>query len=262
LRSPTLVATEDLHEEKYAEILCYPRVDTKQLELRIGELKTLGVKAIEFEGGKKIGGLSVLGKGCVSLVVIAHGDFGKAALKIRRLDANRPSMDHEAEMLRIANSIGVGPKLYQVTTNFLLMEFIDGELLPDWIERVKGRGERDKACRVFSKILEDCFALDKIGLDHGELSRAPKHILVDVRDSPKIIDFETASRDRRTTNVTSILQYLLIGSELSKQIREIIGEIEAQTLLESLREYKREKTSEKFQKVLEACGIGDSCVSG
>jgi putative serine/threonine protein kinase len=46
-------------------------------------------------------------------------------------------MQHEAEMLKKANSVGVGPKLLGVSKNFLLMQFIDGKLLPEWLETCK-----------------------------------------------------------------------------------------------------------------------------
>lgn len=43
----------------------------------------------------------------------------KVALKIRRTDADRSQMYHEADMLKKANSVDVGPKLLDVSENFL-----------------------------------------------------------------------------------------------------------------------------------------------
>lgn len=81
--------------------------------------------------------MSVLGKGCVGIVVLAYTKDRKAALKIRRMDADRSRMQHEAEMLDRANLVHVGPRLLGVSKNFLLMQFVDGHLLPKWLEKKK-----------------------------------------------------------------------------------------------------------------------------
>jgi putative serine/threonine protein kinase len=250
-----MIPLAELHSEKYGKVLCYPRFNEKDLESRIEELERLKVKGIEFSGQKKVGELNVLGKGCVGIVTVAYTDFGKAALKIRRVDADRSSMTHEAEMLKIANSIGIGPKLYGVTKNFMLMEFIDGQLLPSWIEGLKGRGRKKRVKAVLAKLLRSCFNMDMIGLDHGELSRAPKHVIVDSNDNPRIVDFETASNIRKAANVTSICQFLFIGSETSKKIKNIIGKVNVKSLIGSLKKYKSKPAEKNFIDILKICGL-------
>ena len=217
LQQSETIPLKRLLEKKYVEILCYPRYDLKEAENRLRELKKLGVKALEFAGEKKAFGVYVLGKGYVGIVVAVYTDAGKAALKIRRVDADRAGMQHEAEMLKRANDVGVGPRLLDVTENFLLMEFIEGARLPKWIETLKGRGTKARIHKVLQDVLAQCWRLDRVGLDHGELSQAPKHIIVRANDTPYIVDFETASINRKVSNVTSICQYLFIGSQLAKQ---------------------------------------------
>ena len=69
--------------------------------------------------------------------------------------------------------------------------------------------------------------LDQVGLDHGELSKAPKHLLVDKAEKIFIVDFETASLERRVANVTAVCQYLFGGnSSAAKILNEIFGEKE------------------------------------
>jgi putative serine/threonine protein kinase len=164
-------------------------------------------------------------------------------------------MQHEAEMLKRANDIGVGPKLLDVTENFLLMEFIEGTHLPKWIETVKGRGAKARIRKVLRDVLEQCWLLDKVGLDHGELSRAPKHIIVGANDILYMVDFETASIDRKVSNVTSICQFLFIGSRLAKTIKKKLGEVDAKTLIRALKAYKQRQTRENFEEVLVICGL-------
>ena len=112
----------------------------------------------------------------MGVVVVAHVKGQKVALKMRRIDADRLDFKHEAEMLQKANAIGVGPKFIAVSNNFLLSQLIDGDLLEDWLETHK---EKELIRKVLVDILEQCWRLDEAGLDHGELSKAPKHLLVD-----------------------------------------------------------------------------------
>jgi putative serine/threonine protein kinase len=245
-----LVSLKGLREERYGQVACYPKYDLKILMTRLKELENLGVKAIEFGGEKRVFDIPVLGKGCVGIVVAAHTDAGKVALKIRRIDANRTGMQHEAEMLRKANVIDVGPRLIGVTDNFLLMEFVEGTLFPQWIEALGRRGKRVRIRRILDTILKQCYLLDKVGLDHGELSRAPKHVIVSTHDQPYLLDFETASANRRVSNLTSICQYLFIGSQVAKRIKRKMGGFNEKRLLNELKNYKQGRTRENFERIL------------
>ena len=250
------VSLDELSEEKYAKIICYPTCDKKELEKRLGEMRKLGIKALYFTGDKKIGDVSVLGKGCVGIVVSADIERGKAALKIRRMDADRETMKHEVEMLQIANSVNVGPRLIGFTQNLLMMEYIRGILLPKWIEKVKEeRNAAERIRRVLRGILEQCRRLDEAGLDHGELSRATKHIIIDDNDTPWILDFESASVTRKVSNVTSICQFLFLQGKTAKLIREAVNQKEKEKLISALRKYKESQTRERFNEILKVCAL-------
>jgi putative serine/threonine protein kinase len=242
-------------DEKYARILCYPKYDPDETTKRIRQLKRLGVKAIQFTGNKRAFDVPILGRGHVGIVVVATTKMGQAALKIRRLDADRKEMQHEAEMLAKANSVGIGPRLIAMERDFLLMEFIEGALLPDWIASVKGRGTGKRIRAVLRDILEQCYRLDRAGLDHGELSRAPKHIIIDTVDKPHVVDFETASIMRRTSNVTSISQYLFVKSQLAGILRRKLGYVDQELLVSVLRSYKHEPTKQSFEALLKTCTL-------
>jgi putative serine/threonine protein kinase len=246
------VLTENLREEPYASILCYPKTSEAELQNRLEELKTHGVKAVEFAGKTRAFNVPILGKGFVGIVVKARLDRRTAALKIRRVDADRLGMQHEAEMLARANAVNVGPKLIGASTNFLLMQFIDGNLLPDWLETPR---ERERARSILREVLEQCWRLDAIGLDHGELSKAPKHLIINRRGKPFIVDFETASLNRKPSNVTSICQYLFISGAVSRLLVERLGEKNKNAIVEALRLYKTGKNRENLEKVLAACGL-------
>jgi len=257
LQSVQIVSVEQLRDKRYASILCYPIYSAKETKKRIKELKRLGVEALEFIGEKTAFNVPVLGKGCVGIVVRALLDKKRVALKIRRVDADRMGMQHEAEMLKTANKVDVGPHLIDVSENFLLMEFFEGILLPKWIERLKGKGTRNRIRQVLRDVLEQCWRLDEIGLDHGELSRAPKHIIIGRDNEAVIVDFETASLQRRVSNVTSMCQYLFIGSQTAKTILRKLGKINQETLRTSLKTYKQNRIRENFNTILHVCKLNN-----
>jgi len=253
LKGSTIVPLDQLIQEPYASVLCFPNPSEPELQSRLAELGGLGVSAIEFSGSASLFGLRVpvLGKGFVGVVVVTHLNGVRVALKIRRTDADRGDLLHEARMLSVANSAGVGPKLVAASKNFLLMQLIDGGLITDWLETNKHEAI---VKQVLGEVLEQCFRLDRAGLDHGELSKAPKHLLVDKAQKPFIVDFETASVERRVANVTAVCQYLFAGnSSASKLLAEIFGEKERLDLINVLKTYKNNRTRENFEGLLEVC---------
>ena len=251
LKKPLVVLTENLKEEPYASVLCYPKATETELQNRFIELKNHGINAVEFAGKTSAFNVPVLGKGFVGVVVIAHLNGQKAALKIRRVDADRLGLQHEAEMLAKANSVGVGPKFMSVSTNFLLMQLIDGDLLPSWLETHK---EKADIRGVLSEVVEQCWRLDAAGLDHGELSKAPKHIIVNKEQKPFIVDFETASINRKPSNVTSVCQFLFTsGYGVPRMVAAALGERNSAEIIKALRIYKSQKTRENLDRVLQAC---------
>ena len=251
MKKPITLPIEGLKEEPYASILCYPKRAEDELQSRIRELEMHGVTAIEFAGKGSAFNVPVLGKGYVGVVVIAERYGQRLALKIRRVDADRADLLHEAKMLAKANAAGVGPTLVDASKNFLLMRLIEGELLPAWL---KENSEKNQVRQVLTEVLEQCWQLDMAGLDHGELSKAPKHVIIDHYRQPWIVDFETSSDRRKPANVTAICQYLTMsGGPIARTVSEVLGERNRDEVIEALRLYKREKTRESLDHVMQAC---------
>jgi len=250
-----LIALDGFGEGRYAQIICYPRYSSEELKRRLGEMRALGVQAVEFTGESMVLDLPVLGKGCVSVVVLAYTRYGKVALKIRRTDADRPRMAHEAEMLQKANLVNVGPKMIGFTENFLAVEFVEGMLLPKWVKKVVGTEAATRIRKVLRDVLEQSWRLDEIGLDHGELSRASKHIMINSEDKAYILDFETASLNRRASNATSVCQYLFMRSEVAEAVRKNLDAFREEDLIRALRTYKKDCSRKKFEEILKTCEL-------
>jgi len=217
-------------------LLSYPVYDGEVAEERLVELRGLGVEAVELQGHHAINGVPVLGKGHVGVVLAARAGGRLVALKVRRVDADRETLEREAEYLRVANGVSVGPRLFGVSRNFLLMELIEGEYLVDWVGGL-GPADAGSLRRVIGELLDRAHRLDMAGLDHGELSSAYRHVMV-AGGVPRIIDFESASTGRRCSNVTSVVHYLFFNRRMRERVGGVLGLPERGALMEALAAYK------------------------
>ena len=236
------------HTEPYSKILGYPNPTKRQLNSRLNELRKLGISKVAFKGNTRIENLNILGKGYVGIVILGKKENKSIALKIRRLDSQRDEMVKEGKLLKMANQVGVGPKLIAATKNFLVMEYLPGENIGSWFNNIATKNANSKAKKIIKKVLTDCYKLDKIGLDHGELSSISKHVIIGKKIS--LIDFESSSSKRRVANVTSATQGIYIGSGLSKMIKKIYKIPRKDKIIKALRTYKNNPNQKTFQELL------------
>ena len=239
----------DAGAPELAKILTYPRFDESDYIARLAELHALGVSSIILGGSTVVSGMKIAGKGCVGLVVRARVGKKMCALKIRRIDANRESMAAESRLHKMANDAGVGARLYDYSKNFMLMEFAEGQSIAEW---AAGAG-KEEARATARSVLEQCHLLDSAGLDHGQLSRLDRHVIVGRQ--PVIIDFETASTERRTANVSAAGQSLFVAGAVAEMMAKAIGKTDRETAIAALREYKRDQTRKGLKALLAALDL-------
>lgn len=240
-----------IEDERLKRILSYPQFTSKHYEKVLGELKEIGVRGVLSEGRVEIDNFRVLGKGCVGIVLLGFLDSGETALKILRSDADRVSLAREGELLKYVNRAGIGPDIVAVKDNVIAMEYIRGEVISRWLKVQK---ERDKVRSVVKELLRQCWTLDEIGVDHGELSDAKKHVIVTGQGVPRIIDFESASRDRKCRNLVAISGYLFFKKGIAEYLKTHIS-WDDYRLKELLREYKALRSKEAYEKILLEVGL-------
>jgi len=245
----SFISIKKFTEEPYSKILGYPNATNRQIKSRISELEKLKIKSICLTGPTTIGNLEILGKGYVGVVVLVKRGNKEVALKIRRTDSQRENMKNESVLLKLVNSVNVGPKMIDVSKNFLVMEYIEGKKFSNWIEMLKGSGSVKQLKSTVRNVLEDCYRLDQIGFDHGELSNISKHVIVG-KNKVTLIDFESSSTKRRPSNVTSITQAFFIGSGIAKYAQKIYKNSSKEKIIDALKSYKQEKTRDNFEKLL------------
>jgi putative serine/threonine protein kinase len=238
----------DICSPELANIISYPDFSIGEYSSRLNEISSFGITHFLPTGRTRIGKITIAGKGCVSIVLKVKAKNKICALKIRRTDANRKTMEREMSLHQIANSAGVGPNIFRYSDNYILMEFIDGLSIIDWVKQRSITA--DQVRNVATAILQQCYNLDRAHIDHGELSRLNHHVIVSKSDTAKIIDFESSSTQRRTSNVTAAAQSLFLNGPISKRINELILFTKREKFIQELKIYKWNQTKTNFNNIL------------
>ncbi len=164
-----------------------------------------------------------LGRGHSSHIFLASNQKGqKLVIKKERPDSTRFRMaEREAENLEKANSLGIGPKLFKADSKkrIILMEFVEGPTFAEWLFSNPCKKELGL---FVNELLNQAKALDKAGLDHGQLAGTGKNILVKGK-KPVVIDFEKASLKRKCHNASVLEAFLFKNPHgaIAKKVAEI-----------------------------------------
>ena len=228
-------------------LLTYPLFDEKTFEERMRELSSLDINAVFSFGNVQLKFSHIIGKGSVGLVTLVKSKNKLLALKIRRTDANRVNMYDEVLYHSLANSIGIGPFLVNFSENFILMEYVKGLNIESWYD---SQTSDKKLLHCTNEILRQSFLLDCLNLDHGQLSKLDRHIVVSPDGLPTILDFETSSTKRRCSNVTSVSQSIFLHGPIQAKLADLINK-ERTDVIKSIKEYKKQMNRETFQCILD-----------
>lgn len=227
--------------------LHYPSCNLEEGIRRVRELEFFGIDSLMMTNN----GLLLVGKGFRSVVFVGKSCDKLVAIKMLRSDSSIKSMEHEARMLKIANSVNVGPRMFNYTKDFIIMEYIPGLEIHSWISSLSFESS-EKLRMVLRLCFEDCFKLDSIGLDHGELSDASRHVIVSEGLRPILLDFSNASIIRRVSNVTSFFSYIMYG-RVAQIVRQVLG-IRMQNI-DLVKKYKQHISEENFNQLMMSLGL-------
>ena len=241
-----------LSSYKLVDLLCYPKFSADEYQSRINELRSLNIKFVILEGSTVLSSVNILGKGNEGLVLkVSTITNSTMAVKIRRTDSCRIAMENEFNFYKHVNLHNIGPNAYSHTKNILLMEYIEGLPARKWFF-LSSKTKPDLIRHVVIDILNQCYKLDVMGIDHGQLNKLDNHVIISPDGSKcTIVDFESASRNRKVSNVTSALQGLIFKGFISEQVNTILNYDDKQSeLLNLLSIYKHEKCRKNFDSIL------------
>ena len=226
----------DPHDEYIRFTLCYPfhrGCDDRIISGRLGFLSLRGVRYL-IESGKDIMGFRVLGKGYSSIIVKAlHRSGDVIAVKIRRLDSRRGSLELEGMVLDYLQPLHIVPRIYFWGKDVIGMEYIECESVVEYLKRMAETSLK-KFIKVLVKMFSNLYILDLFQIDHGELNRPHGHMFW-CGDHLKIIDWESARYRVNPHNLTMFASYIFIRSS-------IVGIIDKDRVIGILKVYKYDKT--------------------
>ena len=229
-----LVARWPLSSPQAASVLCYPpRQEGCDPERVASQVEGAGVCCLLDLGGVELSlngvRVRVLGKGHSSVVaagLLENGDV--VAVKVRRTDSKRASLEDEGRLLEEAARAGASPRPIYYSRDVIVMQYVGDASLERLLE---GASARAIAIAVL-EALRAARALDLALVLHEELHRPLRNVFYPRwPESPRalVIDLESASRG--CGNVNKIVSFLLA--------RGLVGGGEGLRAL--LREYREGK---------------------
>jgi putative serine/threonine protein kinase len=241
------VPLSDVKGTRLGGFLCWPVYDEDVFDSRLVQLRDLGVESIALGGPHTILTKPILGKGHAGIVIRAMYSGFEVALKCMRTDVNR-TMEYEARILGRVNEVGLGPRLYGFSEDFLIMEKIEGLYFGDWTKA--NMDKTDRIREYVLRLMDIAYRLDMAGVDHGELTKIRRHYIV-TGDGPRVIDFDSGSLGRVPQNLTATVQSLFMHTTFAKVLGEVYRMPDRKDLLAVLRRYKEEPGEESYQALLD-----------
>lgn len=229
---------EPIKGEFMCRVLCYPGQSHDCCIERVNEMYSLGIDEVYSFGDTLIGsGVRVVGKGHAAVVVLArHVSHGVVALKIRRTDSKRHSMETEAQILMKVFNTGYAPRPYVYSTNMIVREFVDGCTLEKLIELY--RGERNALLSSLKSLVMGALAMDLMGVDLVEISRPHSQVvyLCCAPERPFFVDFESARLTSRPCNMTKVISFMV--SRVKSLGIDVVDSEKSMKLLGLAKDYK------------------------
>lgn len=241
----------DIHP--YQRLLSYPENDLVQQAEYCQQLRQLGVEGLVVAGPVRLAGLPLLGVGYCGLVLAGVWQGRDVAIKIRRRSCQQADLNEEARILRQANLLNIGPRLYCQQGDLLVMERLNGQPLASWLRQLNAE-DAPELRNILRRLLWQGFYLDQAGIDHGALRCAAEHVFID-GERLCIIDFSHSSTKRRPNNLTSLVSGLLWGTKLAQDIRRLLLLPERDALSPWLQDYKKQPEPRQFRALLHALGL-------
>ncbi|HIP84112.1 MAG TPA: serine/threonine protein kinase [Methanothermococcus okinawensis] len=180
--------------------------------------------------------LDVLGKGHRGVVFKGIYRNREVAIKVPRVDAKN-TIYEEGLILKEVNNLNIGPKLYIFSRDYLIMEYVKGITLKEYISR--GEIDREEYLHIIKEVLKQCLRLDIHRIDHGEI-QGGKHIIIRY-PQVYLIDFGSGKVGRTPCNFTSAVSLFFTRSYIGRRTCEVlnISEMERDIIMKFVKKYKK-----------------------
>lgn len=176
--------------------------------------------------------MEYLAEGKRGIVFIDTIKGKKVVIKKEKRNLGRVKL--EARWLKKLNAYEIGPKLIESGEDYLMCEYIEGELFSDYYEKFG----KDKSKTIIKEVLRQCRVLDKLKMNKFEMHNPVKHIIVGKK--VVMIDFERCIISEKPKNVTQFVQFLTKLNFIRR----------SEELMILLKEYKYEQTDKNYRKLV------------
>lgn len=139
----------------------------------------------------------------------------------------------EKDWLERLNKKNIGPKLYFGQDDYFVMEFIEGKLINDLLDK----GNKKEIKDVMKQLLQLMKKMDDLGINKTEMHHPLKHVIIDDKNKVHLIDFERANYSQKPKNITQVLQFFSSGEFIERSKLNIKKE----KVMELAKKYKEDK---------------------
>ena len=139
-------------------------------------------------------------------------------------------IENEAFWLKRLNKHKIGPKFISFKEGRLLMAFVVGETIGDYVKK------KQLPKKLVKDLLLQCRKMDKLLVNKLEMNHPYKHVIIS-KGRGIMIDFERCKQTEKPKNVTQFCQYLKrlgwkVERRLVKNYKESYSEKDFKKLLE------------------------------
>ncbi|MFH0868402.1 MAG: HemK2/MTQ2 family protein methyltransferase [Candidatus Woesearchaeota archaeon] len=211
---------------------------------------------------KKIKNIKYLAKGKRGIIFIGKHDNKKIAIKIKNPESEAVlRTNNEINFLKVLNKKNIGPKLLFYDKDFLAYGFVEGISVSEFFASIKNNSmnksnneidnlkNKKIALRLIIKIMNQMYAMDKLKINKEEMSHPQKHILIDRKNNPILIDFERAHHTIKPGNVTQFCDFL-ISRYISIILKNNKIKINNKKIINAAKQYKKKQNKENFNKII------------
>ncbi|MCH8004347.1 MAG: methyltransferase [Nanoarchaeota archaeon] len=194
----------------------------------------------------KIKNIKYFSRGKRGFIFTGYYKNKKVAIKIKNPESKAIlRIDNEINYLKLLNKKNISPKLLISNKNYLIYEFIDGNFIIDYLKNNK----EENIKKIIKKIMDQMFMMDKLKINKEEMSHPQKHIIIDKKNNPVLLDFERAHYTIKPSNVTQFSDFLISNNILTIFKKNNI-KINKNKIIDLAKKYKNNINKNNLNKII------------
>ncbi len=200
---------------------------------------------------KKIDDIRYFAKGKRGIIFSGEYKNKKIAVKIKNQKSEATGrIENEAKFLRILNKKGIGPKILLSGEDFLAYEFVEGINIFQFLGALNNKPTDKKAIiKIIKKAMEQLYEMDKLKISKEEMSHPNRHIIIDKKSNPVLIDFERTHHTIKPSNITQFCDFL-ISRYTATILKNNNITINKNKMINAAKKYKKQQNKENFNRII------------